>query len=123
MRGDELPDPIDVHVGAEIRDRRIMMEWSQSQLASAVDVTFQQVQKYERGINRVSASMLHRIAEALDCAVSDLFPAGGASPSPAPDRTTRRVVEAMANLSADHRKVVLAVAEALPSQDVLTEQG
>lgn len=116
MRGDEVPDPIDVHVGGEIRDRRIAHEMNQSQLGRAIGVTFQQVQKYEKGTNRVSASMLHRIAEALNCAVSDFFPRGNAAPNPPQDRTTRLVVVAMANLSADHRKVVLSVAEALAAK-------
>ena len=56
------PDPIDVAVGARIRNRRLWLGLSQTQLADALGVTFQQVQKYERGANRVSASMLVKSA-------------------------------------------------------------
>ena len=52
------PDPIDVAVGARVRIRRRWLGFSQTQLATALGITFQQVQKYERGANRVSASML-----------------------------------------------------------------
>ena len=64
------PDPIDVHVGGRIRLRRTLMGLSQTGLGEVIGLTFQQVQKYERGANRVSASMLYRIAEALDVPVA-----------------------------------------------------
>lgn len=67
------PDPVDVAVGARIRLRRNQLGISQSKLADAIGVTFQQVQKYERGANRVSASTLARMAPVLDCRISDLF--------------------------------------------------
>lgn len=73
-------DPVDVSVGARIRLTRKMRGWSQQALAEAVGVSFQQVQKYERGTNRVSASMLARIAAALGVSVAELFgPAEAAS--------------------------------------------
>lgn len=56
------PDPVDVHVGMRLRARRQQLGQSQSALAEALGITFQQVQKYERAANRVSASMLHRAA-------------------------------------------------------------
>ena len=59
------PDPIDVTVGAAIRFRRKEIDHSQSALAEALGVTFQQVQKYERGTNRISASMLVRASAAF----------------------------------------------------------
>jgi transcriptional regulator with XRE-family HTH domain len=59
------PHPIDVHVGARIRLRRITRGLTQSDLARRVGISFQSVQKYERGENRVSASRLHEFAEAL----------------------------------------------------------
>ena len=68
------PDPIDVHVGQVIRLRRKIYRTSQAQLAQACGVTFQQVQKYERGLNRVSASMLAKISLALDHPVELFFP-------------------------------------------------
>ncbi len=66
------PDPIDIEVGARIRVRRKSLTLSQSALADALGITFQQVQKYERGANRVSASMLVRIAAKLGTTVGAL---------------------------------------------------
>lgn len=59
------PDPIDVHVGSRIRTRRRYLGLSQTQLAEHCKITFQQIQKYERGANRVSASMLVKISRCL----------------------------------------------------------
>lgn len=67
------PDPVDAHVGLRIKLRRTLMGMPQQKLGEAVGLTFQQIQKYERGFNRVSASMLHRIAHALDVPVSFFF--------------------------------------------------
>src|SRR5271154_2623329 len=75
-----LPNPIDLHVGARIRLRRRMQGVSQEKLADALGLTFQQVQKYERGANRVSASKLYEIATALQAPVSYFFD-GLADPS------------------------------------------
>ena len=52
----KAPNPIDKHVGARVRMRRLILGMSQGKLGEALDVTFQQVQKYEKGINRISAS-------------------------------------------------------------------
>jgi transcriptional regulator with XRE-family HTH domain len=77
-----LADPIDIAVGARIRLLRKVRGMSQQALAEAAGVTFQQIQKYERGSNRVSASMLSRIASTLEAPVSEMFgeagPASGA---------------------------------------------
>jgi transcriptional regulator with XRE-family HTH domain len=70
------PDPVDIVVGTRIRLRRKELGVSQEALADKIGVTFQQVQKYERGANRVSASMLSKIAQALDCGVADFFGTG-----------------------------------------------
>jgi transcriptional regulator with XRE-family HTH domain len=72
-----LADPIDIAVGARIRLLRKVRGMSQQALAEAAGVTFQQIQKYERGANRVSASMLARIAAALDTPVAEMFGEGG----------------------------------------------
>src|SRR4051812_28133679 len=81
-RPDAAADPVDVAVGARIRLLRKVRGLSQQALAEAAGVTFQQIQKYERGANRVSASMLSRIAATLDAPVSEMFgevnPAAGA---------------------------------------------
>ena len=78
---DVLADPIDVAVGARIRLLRKMRGQSQQALADAAGVTFQQIQKYERGANRVSASMLARIAAALQSPVAELFGEASSSAS------------------------------------------
>ena len=67
------PDPVDVAVGARIRLLRKVRHLSQQALAESAGVTFQQIQKYERGANRVSASMLTRIAKALGVPVAEMF--------------------------------------------------
>ena len=70
---ESLADPIDIAVGARIRLLRKVRGLSQQALADAAGVTFQQIQKYERGANRVSASMLARIAKTLETPVSEMF--------------------------------------------------
>ncbi len=60
------PHPVDLGVGSRVRARRILMGMSQERLADQLGVTFQQVQKYEKGANRVSASRLHDIGQILD---------------------------------------------------------
>jgi len=69
----KLPSPIDVHVGAQIRMRRKSLGMSQSALAGRLGITFQQVQKYEKGANRVGASRPQAIASILGVDVSSLF--------------------------------------------------
>jgi transcriptional regulator with XRE-family HTH domain len=69
----EGPNPIDKHVGARIRERRKELQMSQEKLAEYLGLTFQQVQKYERGANRVSASKLFEIAKALQASVAFFF--------------------------------------------------
>ncbi|HEX8233754.1 MAG TPA: helix-turn-helix transcriptional regulator [Caulobacteraceae bacterium] len=67
------PNPVDAHVGSRIRMRRKMQGISQEKLADALGLTFQQVQKYERGSNRVSASKLYQVARFLGTPVSYFF--------------------------------------------------
>lgn len=67
------PKPVDVHVGRRIRMRRVWMEMTQTSLAEQIGVTFQQVQKYEKGTNRVGASRLQQIAEALEVPITFFF--------------------------------------------------
>ena len=75
------PDPIDIAVGARIRARRKLLGISQQALAERIGLTFQQVQKYERGTNRVSASKLVRIAEVLQTSASDLIGESSGGPN------------------------------------------
>jgi transcriptional regulator with XRE-family HTH domain len=65
-RKSDKPHPIDVRVGSRVRLRRLMLGMSQEQLGAAIGLTFQQVQKYERGANRVGASRLHQLSRVLD---------------------------------------------------------
>lgn len=74
------PNPIDVHVGRRVRQRRKAMGVTQERLADDLGLTFQQVQKYERGANRVSASKLYEIAVALQTSTEYFFE-GLADPS------------------------------------------
>jgi transcriptional regulator with XRE-family HTH domain len=73
MASKGYPNPIDVHVGARVRLRRTLLGMSQGALGEAIGLTFQQVQKYERGTNRVSSSRLVDMANALDVDVSYFF--------------------------------------------------
>ncbi|MGR6432215.1 helix-turn-helix domain-containing protein [Rhizobium sp. PAMB 3182] len=67
------PNPIDVHVGSRIRLRRTMLGMSQEKLGEALGITFQQIQKYEKGTNRVGASRLQNISGILNVPVSFFF--------------------------------------------------
>src|SRR5258707_8526480 len=65
--------PVDVHVGARMRQRRTLLGMSQEKLGTAVGLTFQQIQKYERGSNRIGSSQLFEFAKVLDVPVSYFF--------------------------------------------------
>ena len=69
----KAPNPIDKHVGARVRMRRLMVGMSQGKLGDALDVTFQQVQKYEKGANRIGASRLQQLARVLEVPPSFFF--------------------------------------------------
>jgi transcriptional regulator with XRE-family HTH domain len=69
----KTPHRIDVEVGQRIRARRAAIGMSQEGLADHCKITFQQIQKYEKGVNRVSASRIHQIADALKCKPIDLI--------------------------------------------------
>ena len=75
------PDPIDLEVGRRLRAFRTAKGISQQALAEGVGITFQQIQKYERGYNRVSASMLYRLAARLEVKPADFFPSEEGSSS------------------------------------------
>src|SRR5437868_1148467 len=87
----KAPNPIDKHVGSRVRMRRMMLGMSQEKLGDAIGLTFQQVQKYEKGTNRIGASRLQQIAQTLQVPVSFFFegaptesaaPGDGDAPSP-----------------------------------------
>ncbi len=85
-RGTGIPSPVDVHVGARVRLRRTLLGMTQTALGDALGLTFQQVQKYEKGTNRVSASRLFDLTRVLDVSIEHFFediPAAVAASSPA----------------------------------------
>ena len=75
------PNPIDVHVGSRIRLRRTMLGMSQEKLGESLGITFQQIQKYEKGTNRVGASRLQNISSILNVPVSFFFEDAPGEPS------------------------------------------
>ncbi len=72
-RGTGVPNPIDVHVGRRLRLRRTLLGMSQEKLGEAIGLTFQQIQKYERGSNRIGASRLFDLSRVLDVPVGFFF--------------------------------------------------
>ncbi len=78
-RGTEIPNPVDVHVGARVRMRRTLLGMTQMDLADALGMSFQQVQKYESGANRISASRLFALSRVLDVPIEYVF---GDMPAP-----------------------------------------
>jgi transcriptional regulator with XRE-family HTH domain len=69
----KAPNPVDKHVGSRVRMRRMMVGMSQERLGDALGLTFQQVQKYEKGTNRIGASRLQQIAQVLQVPVAFFF--------------------------------------------------
>jgi transcriptional regulator with XRE-family HTH domain len=101
---DKQPNPIDIHVGARVKLRRTMLSLSQEKLGEALGVTFQQVQKYEKGANRIGASRLEAIARFLEVPVSYFFKdapgmpeATGQQPGFAEDNDTMELVRMLRN--------------------------
>jgi transcriptional regulator with XRE-family HTH domain len=73
QRGEVLADPVDIHVGRRLRQRRALLGLSQDKLGRAVGLTFQQIQKYERGANRIGASRLLQLSRALAVPIAYFF--------------------------------------------------
>ena len=102
------PDPIDIHVGARLRLRRMMLGVSQENLAARVGVTFQQVQKYEKGQNRVGASRLLQLSRALSAPVGYFFegaPGGDDGETPAVDPAALLATPEAVNLAVAFSRV------------------
>lgn len=74
------PNPIDIHVGSRVRLRRAMVGMSQEKLGEALGITFQQIQKYEKGANRIGASRLQQIASVLNTPIAFFFEDAPGSP-------------------------------------------
>jgi len=73
MANKKQPNPIDIHVGSRVRLRRMMLGMSQEKLGEALGITFQQIQKYEKGTNRIGASRLQNISTVLSVPVAFFF--------------------------------------------------
>ena len=102
-------------IAEKIRARRIALGISQEKLAETLGITFQQVQKYEKGLNRISACRLVPLAEALRCRASDLLPEEGTAPAPAAvlPVALHQLAFRIARLPAAHRAHVVAAAAKL----------
>lgn len=115
---------IDRHVGARIRERRIMLGLTQQQLADLIGVTYQQAHKYERGLNRVSAARLFQIARVLSVPVSHFFDGldeehagSGIKPSTPRERMCLELARNFAQISNErHQEALSQLARALATQ-------
>jgi transcriptional regulator with XRE-family HTH domain len=90
------PNPIDVHVGARLRMRRVFIGLSQEKLGAMLGLTFQQIQKYEKGTNRIGASRLYMISQALSAPVSFFFDglmSGGVASAEGAKRATETAID------------------------------
>lgn len=115
-RAIEFPDPVDRLVGERLRAFRLAREMSQTDLGAAMGLSFQQIQKYERGTNRISASMLVRASKALKAPVASFFPPDDLDPDAT--ATGKRVAgsmdsqlaECIARMTSAQRELLLQVA-------------
>jgi transcriptional regulator with XRE-family HTH domain len=137
--GERRPNPVDIHVGTRVRLRRKQLGVSQERLAEALGLTFQQVQKYERGANRISASKLWDTAGFLAVPISFFFEglkegvsSGMAEPESPPflhdlvmDRDVHDLVTAYARIERRKmkRRIVDLVREIAAEEDALQDEG
>jgi len=109
--------PVDVYVGQRVRMRRVMCGLSQTALANRIGLTFQQLQKYESGMNRISASKLWLIAQELDAPVQWFFTDAVVGKSPTAEFGTKRqtleLVRNFMNISPESRKHFLSLAKSV----------
>ena len=89
MAGQKSPNPIDKHVGTRVRMRRMMLDMSQTTLGDALGITFQQVQKYEKGTNRISASRLQQVCDILQVPIPFFFEGLPSAPAAAGSNATQ----------------------------------
>lgn len=119
-------NPVDMTIGQRVADRRIALGMNQSSLGRALGLSFQQVQKYETGMNRIAVSRLWAIAKALDVNVSYFFDDQtldqGAPFVTSPSRQSREVMRLMNDLPVDDQKLILALTRKIHgSDDVSTD--
>ena len=113
-----MSHPVDVHVGRRVRQRRWVLGMTQQQLANAVGIKFQQIQKYETGANRVSASRLWDIAHALGVPVAFFFEgldaeARAAERDPLTDKEALELVRAYYAIPVSQRRGLLDLAQVM----------
>jgi len=114
------PHPVDLAVGAKVAELRKRRGFSQSDLGRALNLTFQQVQKYERGTNRISCSKLTMIAQALGVSPAYFFPEPGdaTADEPLPIAMPSRMIRAMGRLSGRRISLLADLAETLAAGGV-----
>jgi transcriptional regulator with XRE-family HTH domain len=96
MSDERMANAVDEHIGKRVKARRLVIDLSQEKLADLVGVTFQQIQKYENGVNRIAASRLWEMARALGVSVSYFYEGLTASPGVAEDGPPDLVYDMMA---------------------------
>jgi transcriptional regulator with XRE-family HTH domain len=115
--GRARPQDIDRHVGARMRERRIMLGLTQQQMAELIGVTYQQAHKYEKGINRVAAGRLYSIAQTLGVEVSYFYEELQSADRFVPSPQQRMLLELARNYVKipvrEHREAIVALARAL----------
>jgi transcriptional regulator with XRE-family HTH domain len=128
--GDEAPRPraqdIDRHVGARMRERRILLGLTQQQMADLIGVTYQQAHKYEKGINRVAAGRLSRIAQALGVPIGYFFESAEADQANFKPSTQQRLLlelarSFMALPSRRHQEAICHLVRVLANSDPAAE--
>lgn len=118
----KIDRPIDQHIGKRIRMLRFERQMSQSELATAMDMSFQQIQKYEKGANRVSAATLYKLAELFDVPIASFFPDNqSAVVEPEADReaTAKEVLRALSGLNTEGQRLLLNAARSFGASDAL----
>ena len=119
------PNPVDIHVGKQLRLRRTMLGKTQDALAKSLGLSFQQIQKYERGTNRIGSSRLYQFSQVLDVPIAFFFdgvtkagvaPARPQSTDPQSKRETLELVRAFTRISDPLvRKNLLKIAKVMAS--------
>lgn len=116
--------PVDRDIGQRIRARRLAVGMSQEALAAKLGVSFQQVQKYEKGTNRIAATMLINIAEALDSPVAALLRADLAIAIDGPaDQDSSDLVALLTQLTPQGRRLIATIARVLLEESRLAKPG
>jgi transcriptional regulator with XRE-family HTH domain len=116
---------MDLHVGARIRERRIMLGLTQQEMAALIGVTYQQAHMYEKGINRIAAGRLYQIAQALDVEVGYFFEGVETEHDLRPNPQQRMLRELARNFvampSRRHQKVICVLARLLANAELAPE--